>query len=112
MYKRIILTGLASGLLIFGGTVMAAEHMMSSDEEGDTMTFEGLDTNGDGYISAEEAAYREDLTQNWKRIDADSDNKLDSSEFSAFEGEGRMTPPEDSEISEPGAAPYEPSSSD
>lgn len=111
MSKSIIITGLASALLILSGAVSAAGGMMSSDEE-DTMTFEGLDTNGDGYISAEEAAYREDLTQNWKRIDTDNDNQLDSSEFSAFEGEGRMTPPEESEIPEPGAAPYEPSTSD
>ncbi|MCO6412309.1 MAG: hypothetical protein J5I92_06155 [Thiogranum sp.] len=68
-------------------------------------TFEAIDVDGDGYISAQEAQARPDLQENWAASDANEDGVLDISEFSAFEGQGRLTPPE-SEIPEPGAAPY------
>ena len=74
--------------------------------EVDTTTFEGLDVDGNGYISADEARARADLTTQWETADQDRDGKLNSAEFSAFEGIGRFVPPEDSEIAEPGAAPY------
>lgn len=104
-------TGVAAVLLMLAGTAAAGEKMMMSDEdEMGPMTFEALDRNGDGYISAEESQAHKGLKANWDQADANNDGHLDSSEFSAFEGEGMMTPPEDSEIAEPGAAPYSPSS--
>ncbi len=69
-------------------------------------TFEQLDKDGNGYITADEAAVRPDLSDGFKTTDTNGDGKLNSAEFSAFEGKGRFTPPEESEISEPGAAPY------
>lgn len=110
-------TGLAGIALVLSGTVSAAgDDMMEKGGmmgqggmgEGETMTFESIDTNGDHSISREEAANRDDLKANWDRIDTDNNNQLDISEFSAFEGKGRYAPPEESEIPEPGAAPYDP----
>jgi hypothetical protein len=70
------------------------------------MTFEELDRDGDGYISAEEAKARPDLAKGLEASDNNKDGQLNSAEFSAFEGKTRLTPPEESEIPEPGAAPY------
>jgi hypothetical protein len=86
-----------AGAMLLSGTLWAAEP---------PMTFEALDTDGDGYISNTEAGAREDLTKGWQAIDKNTDNKLDITEFSAFESEGRFTPPEESEEPGIGAAPY------
>ena len=88
---------LTAGAMLLSGTLGAA---------GPPMTFEALDTDGDGYISNREAGAREDLTKGWQAIDKNTDNQLDISEFSAFEGKGRYTPPEESEEPGIGAAPY------
>jgi Ca2+-binding EF-hand superfamily protein len=44
-----------------------------------------LDANADGYISAEEAASSETLSQSWETTDANRDGQVDAAEFSAFE---------------------------
>lgn len=69
-------------------------------------TFESLDKNGDGYISSEEAAGRPDMAESWTMIDQNSDGQVTITEFSAFEGKGKFTPPEESEEPGIGAAPY------
>jgi len=98
MKKRASLTVVtASAILLFTGTAGAEEFVQ---------TFEQIDADGDGYISVEEAKIRADLSENLQASDENGDGKLNSAEFSAFEGKGRFTSPEDSEISEPGAAPY------
>lgn len=88
---------LSASLLVLSGYAVAADTVS---------TFEGFDKDGNGYISAEEASAGSDLSANFKASDTNSDGQLDISEFSAFEGKGRVTPPEDAEIPEPGAAPY------
>jgi Ca2+-binding EF-hand superfamily protein len=88
---------LFAGALLLSGTVASAEP---------PTTFETLDTDGDGYISSTEAGARADLKESWQAIDKNTDNQLDITEFSAFEGEGRFTPPEESEEPGLGAAPY------
>lgn len=70
------------------------------------MTFEQLDTDANGYISAEEAKARPGLADSLQASDQNGDGQLNSAEFSALEGQGRFSPPEDSEVAEPGAAPY------
>jgi len=69
------------------------------------ITFDQLDDDVNGYISQSEASHRPDLKKNWKEIDTNADDKLDISEFSAFEAKERFTPPEDMEEPEIGAAP-------
>jgi len=86
-----------AGALLACGTVAAADF---------PMTFEALDTDGDGYISNTEANARPDLTKSWQTIDKNTDDQLDITEFSAFEGKGRFTAPEQSEEPGLGAAPY------
>lgn len=49
--------------------------------------FKQLDTDQDGYISAEEAQAHGDLTSQWDSVDQNSDGQVDQSEFSAFEVE-------------------------
>jgi len=88
---------LLAGALFLCGSAVAADA---------PMTFEALDTDGNGYISSAEAQSRTDLSENWKDIDKNTDDQLDITEFSAFEGEGRFTPPEESEEPGLGAAPY------
>jgi len=92
-------------LTIAFGTAMA--FMSASGSAADyVQTFEQLDVDGDGYISAQEAEARPDLAAAMQSSDTNQDGKLNSAEFSAFEGRGTFTPPEESEIAEPGAAPY------
>ncbi|MDH5544944.1 MAG: EF-hand domain-containing protein [Gammaproteobacteria bacterium] len=66
--------------------------------------FEDVDTDGDKTISKAEANDRDDLKENFAKIDANKDGKLDISEFSAFETAGSTSVPE-SDQPEPGAAP-------
>jgi hypothetical protein len=87
----------ASAILLFTGPIGAEEFVQ---------TFEQIDVNGDGYISVEEAEIRADVLDNLEAIDENGDGRLNSAEFSAFEAEGRFTTPEESEVSEPGAAPF------
>jgi len=88
----------ASAIILSAGPATGVEEY--------AQTFEQIDIDGDGYISVEEARVRKGLSEKLLIIDANADGKLNSDEFSAFEGKGRFTPPEESEISEPGAAPY------
>lgn len=44
-----------------------------------------LDSNADGFISAEESIVNESLYQGWSAADANNDGKIDPAEFSAFE---------------------------
>ncbi len=99
MTKRaLFIVSVASAIVFSAGPAAGAEEY--------AQTFEQIDVDGDGYISVEEARVREGLSDKLLIIDADADGKLNSGEFSAFEGKGRFTPPEESEIPEPGAAPY------
>ena len=92
--------GAAAALAFSAGPLLAEE------EQEYPMTFETLDADGSGYISAREAKARPDLAAKMEAGDKDGDGQLNSAEFSALEGAGRYSPPEDSEIAEPGAAPY------
>ena len=68
--------------------------------------FRMMDTNGDGYISINEASGRLELLRQWVNADKNSDGQIELSEFSAFEGLPATTfEPVQPEDAEPGAAP-------
>lgn len=50
-----------------------------------TLSFDQLDRNNDGYISRQEARRSEALADTWHEYDQDRNNKIDPTEFSAFE---------------------------
>lgn len=53
--------------------------------------FQNLDADANGYLSQQEAASNADLSKRWEVLDANKDNQLDTSEFSAFEINPRET---------------------
>ena len=90
-----IVTGLVLGLGVV--TALSAEEVK---------TFEDLDVDTNGYISKDEAKAQDSIKRNWAKVDTNKDGHIDISEFSAFESIGKFEPPEDSEVAEPGAAPF------
>lgn len=93
----IVLTGLFSGTVFAeGGMGMGAEkgsggmgmgagqnrEQMQTPQE---QRFRNIDGDQDGYVTRKEAENHQRLTNNWEKADANSDGKLDASEFSAFE---------------------------
>ena len=94
-YIICIITGLVLGLGV--ATALSAEEVL---------TFDDMDVDSNGYISMDEAKAQKSINRNWAKIDADKDGNIDISEFSAFESIGRYVPPVESEIPEPGAAPF------
>lgn len=95
--KKLILTSIGFCLALGVMTTAAGEPVL---------TFEDIDINADGYISKEEAMVYKDMNTNWTKVDANKDGHADIDEFSRFEAIGRFSPPDDSEVSEPGAAPF------
>ncbi|MEJ2609685.1 MAG: EF-hand domain-containing protein [Candidatus Thiodiazotropha sp.] len=64
---------------------IAAAGFFTVATAGDASAFTKLDTDGDGYISAEESTVDKALYNGWAKIDANADGKVDAAEFSAFE---------------------------
>ncbi|MDH5376798.1 MAG: hypothetical protein OEX00_00570 [Gammaproteobacteria bacterium] len=91
-------------LLLFMFT-FALSSVFAMDDE-NVGTFESLDRDGNKSISKSEAKRDTALSANWAEADVDRNNQIDSAEFSAFVSKGMFVPPEDAEISEPGAAPF------
>lgn len=53
-------------------------------------TFDKLDKNQDGQVSAQEASEHSKLNEMWTEVDRDASGTIDQSEFSAYEA---MTKP-------------------
>jgi Ca2+-binding EF-hand superfamily protein len=80
-----ITTTLAAVALLAGNAVQAAGQSET------TSTFQTLDSDANGTISAAEAKANPDLHARWQELDTDKNNQLDTAEFSAFEaGSGEM----------------------
>jgi hypothetical protein len=73
-------------------------------------TFEQLDANKDGKVSAVEAGKDIEVTEMWSTVDTDKDGAIDRTEFSAFESlrgkpeESGEAPSEESPSGETGGA--------
>ena len=70
-------------LVIIGGiaVISAAASVVVAEGSG----FADLDTNGDSYISMEEADKNAMLKDSWDAVDKNKDGKVEKVEFSAFE---------------------------
>lgn len=97
--RTLVITLLSSCLLYACSQSRTGESMGA-------MTFEEMDANADGYISSAEAKADRSIAKNFTDIDSNSDGKVNIEEFQAHMGKGRLTPPEEMETPEPGAAPY------
>ncbi len=58
--------------------------------QGSHLSFTQLDIDGNGVLSAAEAAGTKDLLDFWQQADSNADNVIERSEFAAFEA---MEPP-------------------
>ena len=96
MNSKILILTLVPGLFFTAG--------LQADDA--ILTFEEMDRDANGYISLDEAKATNDIANNYKKIDTDDNGNIDITEFQEYMGQGRVTPPEEMETSEPGAAPY------
>ena len=96
MNSKILVLTLLPGLFFTAG-LQAADTIQ---------TFEEMDSDSNGYITLDEAKTVNDISKNFKKIDTDDNGNINVTEFQEYMGQGRMTPPEDMETPEPGAAPY------
>jgi len=95
MNSKFLLHAALSSMFIAG--VLQAEAVL---------TFEEMDVNSNGAISPNEAQASKAIADNFKMIDSNNNGSINITEFQQFMGKGRMSPPEEMETSEPGAAPY------
>ncbi len=82
-------TGTAAPL---GGEMAAEPIAPPPGTAAETSGFGSLDANQDGYVSKDEATVDQGISENWERVDTNGDNRLDQSEFSAFEPTGMSSP--------------------
>ena len=99
MNRNSFLLALLSTLVMYGCA-------QTTKSGGPILTFEELDDNKNGYITMDEAKHSQDIANNFKQIDSNGDGNITITEFQVHMGKGRMTPPEEMETPEPGAAPY------
>jgi len=70
------------------------------------LSFEEMDRDSNGYISLNESTANEDMANIFSQVDSNGDGKINITEFQAYMGKDRVSPPEEMETPEPGAAPY------
>lgn len=70
-------------------SVAEIEEIRGMTEEAEIASFSELDKDDSGYISRDEAEDSQRLTEAWDQYDTDDDDRLNRSEFSAFEEETR-----------------------
>jgi hypothetical protein len=71
------------------GQTLAADY--GSGAQGAHPSFSQLDIDGNGVLSAAEAAGTSGLLDDWTQADRNSDNAIERSEFAAFEAQGPMS---------------------
>ena len=60
-----------------------------ANEPGSAARFDGLDRNGDGFVTRDEAKDAEELNTRFTELDQNNDNKLSRQEYGALEEERR-----------------------
>jgi EF hand len=95
VFTTLLFIFMASG----SGVVSAADSSVPTT----SASFEQLDANKDGQVSADEAGNNIELIRMWSSVDTDKNGAIDRTEFSAFES--LRAEPEES-----GEAPSEDSS--
>lgn len=79
----------SSAIVIAGGlfatTAVADMHADKHKEKQDTVSFEKVDENGDGYISQNEFVNSGAFQVDHEKLDTDQDGRVNQSEFAAFE---------------------------
>ena len=70
------------------------------------LSFEEMDNNANGYISLNEAKANEDIAEYFNQVDTNGDGSINITEFQSYMGKDRVSPPEEMETPELGAAPY------
>ncbi len=78
--------------IAFATVFLAALMISPAFAGGATGGFKALDADADGYISQQEAAASQGLSDAYGSLDQNQDGKLDSAEFSAFETEMKSAP--------------------
>ena len=76
--------GLALALGLSAGSI-AGEMGSGYEKQSAAPSFTELDSNSDGYLTREEVEGNTAIIESWDQADSNSDNQLDSAEFSAFE---------------------------
>lgn len=79
---------LLAALLTAVASVAMAGTQQSTSDQGD-IAYKKLDTNGDGYVSPEEATANPKLAAQFDKLDRNGDAKLDQAEFARFETESK-----------------------
>jgi hypothetical protein len=80
--------------LALAGPVMAAGMSEGQADATNAPAFSDLDTDGNGYLTKQEAEGSSGLANNWEQADSNGDQQIDSTEFAAFEI-GAGSPPSD-----------------
>ncbi|VAW89062.1 hypothetical protein MNBD_GAMMA18-1535 [hydrothermal vent metagenome] len=70
-------------LIACAGTLFSSI-ALAEDMGGEQPTFANLDTDRNGTLSVEEAAANQQLAQEWRNLDTNSDGLLEEAEFSRF----------------------------
>lgn len=78
MKKFAIFAGIAAALVASAPAQAASEKIIESE------VFSALDTDGDGFLSLQEAEKSELVKAGFKDFDADQNGKLDLNEFNAL----------------------------
>lgn len=83
-----------SALVIAAGSagVAYAEGQSTEGQSTESQMFRSLDQNQDGTISKQEAQKDQQLSKNWSQYDTNKDDKIERSEFSAFEAQMKESP--------------------
>lgn len=69
----------------FGLAIVLSALFGASCDGEQSRIYNTLDSNDDGYVSQEEGAALEGLTETWEIIDVNQDGQLDAAEFAKFE---------------------------